>query len=245
MPKPSLGAKKRDYTPDPSPRPASLFLLGDLLPFLAGLGEGDGNGLFSALYLAALSGVAALLLFRACSGAFRVRLPCLQFANISVFFSWPCAPPLTSPSRRAVAPNPERRVPPSIARTRAPLHGRFLDPRRARSCARPRLAGRPGADLLLPGKARRVVQIPDDASVLEMQLRREIELDRHAAETSDSAGGSEGASSRTEMMPLARPRDQEPGASWPGLPLSPPRLLAAVGLGVGLGKLRAEQEYLR
>ena len=25
----------------------------------------------------------------------------------------------------------------------------------------------PGADLLLPGKARRVVQIPDDASVLE------------------------------------------------------------------------------
>ena len=74
--------------------------------------------------------------------------------------------------------------------------------------ARPRLAG-PPADLLLPGKARRVVQIPDDVSVLEMQLRREIELDRHAAETSDSAGGSEGASSRTEMLPLARPRDQE------------------------------------
>jgi hypothetical protein len=58
-----------------------------------------------------------------------------------------------------------------------------------------------------------------------MQLRREIELDRHAAETSDSAGGSEGASSRTEMMPLARPGDQEPGVSRPGLPLSPPACL--------------------
>ena len=57
----------------------------------------------------------------------------------------------------------------------------------------------PRADLLLPGKARRVFQIPDDASILQMQLRREIELDRHAAETSDSAGGSEGASSRTEI----------------------------------------------
>ena len=28
----------------------------------------------------------------------------------------------------------------------------------------------PRAHLLLPGKARRVVQIPDDASILEMQL---------------------------------------------------------------------------
>src|SRR3954462_6973186 len=49
------------------------------------------------------------------------------------------------------------------------------------------------ANLLLPSKARRVFEIPDDASILEMQLRREIELNQHVAETSDVGGGSERA----------------------------------------------------
>ena len=38
-------------------------------------------------------------------------------------------------------------------------------------------------------KARRVFEIPDDASILAMQLRREIELNQHDAETSDIARG--------------------------------------------------------
>src|SRR4051812_26963739 len=49
------------------------------------------------------------------------------------------------------------------------------------------------ANLLLPSKARRVFEIPDDASILEMQLRREIELNQHVAETFDVGGGSERA----------------------------------------------------
>lgn len=36
-------------------------------------------------------------------------------------------------------------------------------------------------------------EIPDDAPILEMQFRREIELNQHVAETSDIAGGSERA----------------------------------------------------
>jgi hypothetical protein len=36
----------------------------------------------------------------------------------------------------------------------------------------------PRANLLLPSKARRVFEIPDDASILEMQLRREINSPR-------------------------------------------------------------------
>jgi hypothetical protein len=80
----------------------------------------------------------------------------------------------------------------------------------------------PRADLLLPGKARRVFQIPDDASILEMQLRGEIELNQHAAETSDIVGGSMGTSSTTGMMPFARPRDQQPSVSCPSFLLSPP-----------------------
>ena len=51
----------------------------------------------------------------------------------------------------------------------------------------------PRANLLLPSKARRVFEIPDDAPILEMQFRREIELNQHVAETSDIAGGSERA----------------------------------------------------
>ena len=49
----------------------------------------------------------------------------------------------------------------------------------------------PRANLLLPSKARRFFEIPDDAPILEMQFRREIELNQHIAETSDIAGGSE------------------------------------------------------
>ena len=47
----------------------------------------------------------------------------------------------------------------------------------------------PRANLLLSSKARRVFEIPDDASILAMQLRREIELNQHDAETSDIARG--------------------------------------------------------
>lgn len=39
------------------------------------------------------------------------------------------------------------------------------------------------SSFLLARKARRVVEVADDPSVLEMQLRREIKLYRHAAET--------------------------------------------------------------
>ena len=62
----------------------------------------------------------------------------------------------------------------------------------------------PRADLLLPGKARRVVQVPDDASILQVQFRGEIELDRHAAKTPDIAGGSEGASDAARAAPAIR-----------------------------------------
>ena len=102
----------------------------------------------------------------------------------------------------------------------------------------------PGADLLLPGKARRVVQIPDDASVLEMQLRREITRSacrgnvlqcrwfrgRKFKDRDDAASAAPRSGTRRELA---------------GFAAQSPRLLAAVGLGVGLGKLRAEQEYLR
>jgi hypothetical protein len=39
------------------------------------------------------------------------------------------------------------------------------------------------SSLLLASKARRVVEVADDAPILEMQLRCEIKLSRHAAET--------------------------------------------------------------
>src|SRR5215471_15397873 len=39
------------------------------------------------------------------------------------------------------------------------------------------------SNLLLARKAHRVVKVADDPPILEMQLRREIKLNRHAAET--------------------------------------------------------------
>jgi hypothetical protein len=45
------------------------------------------------------------------------------------------------------------------------------------------------SSLLLARKARRVVEVADDPPVLEMQLRREIKLNRHAAETPARARG--------------------------------------------------------
>ena len=67
----------------------------------------------------------------------------------------------------------------------------------------------PRANLLLPSKARRVFEIPDDAPILEMQFRREIELNQHVAETSD-------------IVP-AVPREQENRRGQRGLPqYSPP-----------------------
>ena len=46
------------------------------------------------------------------------------------------------------------------------------------------------SSLLLARKARRVVEVADDPPILEMQLRREIKLNRPAAETSGYARGS-------------------------------------------------------
>jgi hypothetical protein len=40
-----------------------------------------------------------------------------------------------------------------------------------------------GSNLLFASKTRSVRKIADDASILEMQLRREIELDRHTTKT--------------------------------------------------------------
>jgi hypothetical protein len=45
------------------------------------------------------------------------------------------------------------------------------------------------SSLLLARKARRVVEVADDPPVLEMQLRRKIKLNRHAAETPARARG--------------------------------------------------------
>jgi hypothetical protein len=39
------------------------------------------------------------------------------------------------------------------------------------------------SSLLFARKARRIVEVADNPPILEMQLRREIKLDRHAAET--------------------------------------------------------------
>ena len=44
-------------------------------------------------------------------------------------------------------------------------------------------------NLLLASKASRVVEVADDAPILEMQLRREIKLGRHISETSSGAQG--------------------------------------------------------
>src|SRR5262249_21220697 len=48
----------------------------------------------------------------------------------------------------------------------------------------------PRSSLLLARKAHRVVEVADDPTILEMQLRREIKRSRHAAETSGRARGS-------------------------------------------------------
>jgi hypothetical protein len=48
------------------------------------------------------------------------------------------------------------------------------------------------SSLLLARKARGIVEVADDPPILEMQLRREIKLNRHAAETPRCAGGSPG-----------------------------------------------------
>ena len=44
-------------------------------------------------------------------------------------------------------------------------------------------------NLLLAGKARRVVEVADDAPIFEKQLRREIKLGRHTSETPSGADG--------------------------------------------------------
>jgi len=44
-------------------------------------------------------------------------------------------------------------------------------------------------NLLLASKASRVVEVADDAPILEMQLRREIKLGRHISEMSSGAQG--------------------------------------------------------
>jgi hypothetical protein len=49
-----------------------------------------------------------------------------------------------------------------------------------------------GSGLLLARKALRVFEMADDPTVPEMQLRREMELDRHAAETAGCGKGSGG-----------------------------------------------------
>src|SRR5262249_4606823 len=46
------------------------------------------------------------------------------------------------------------------------------------------------ASLLVTRKARRIVEIADDPHIFEMQLRRELKLNRHARETPGCAGGS-------------------------------------------------------
>src|SRR5215471_9890116 len=48
----------------------------------------------------------------------------------------------------------------------------------------------PRSNLLLARKARGVVEVADDPAILEMQFRREIKLNRHAAETPGCARGS-------------------------------------------------------
>src|SRR4051812_32987790 len=45
-------------------------------------------------------------------------------------------------------------------------------------------------NLLFTSKASRVVEVADDASIFEMQLRREIKLGRHTSETSSVSRGS-------------------------------------------------------
>ena len=46
------------------------------------------------------------------------------------------------------------------------------------------------SSLLLARKVRRIVEVADDPTILEMQFRREIKLNRHAAETPGRARGS-------------------------------------------------------
>ena len=46
------------------------------------------------------------------------------------------------------------------------------------------------SNLLLASEARRVLEVADDAPILQMQLGREIELDGHMVETSGCAGRS-------------------------------------------------------
>src|SRR5262249_50296018 len=46
------------------------------------------------------------------------------------------------------------------------------------------------SSLLFARKAHRVVEVADDPAILEMQLRREIKLNRHAAETPGCTRGS-------------------------------------------------------
>jgi hypothetical protein len=46
------------------------------------------------------------------------------------------------------------------------------------------------SNLLLASEARRVLEVADDAPILQMQVGREIELDGHMVETSGCAGRS-------------------------------------------------------
>ena len=62
-------------------------------------------------------------------------------------------------------------------------------------------------NLLLASKASRVVEVADDAPILEMQLRREIKLGRHTAETSSAASGSGPLRTRCCHHYCGNPRD--------------------------------------
>jgi hypothetical protein len=61
------------------------------------------------------------------------------------------------------------------------------------------------SNLLLASEAHRVVKIADNAPILEMQLRREIKLGRHTAETSNCASGSDERLDHPNTSPM-RPR---------------------------------------
>ena len=65
----------------------------------------------------------------------------------------------------------------------------------------------PRSNLLFTSKTRSVVEIADDASILEMQLRREVKLGRHTAETSSAASGSDPLRTRCCHYYYGNPRD--------------------------------------
>ena len=76
----------------------------------------------------------------------------------------------------------------------------------------------PRSNLLFTSKTRSVVEIADDASILEMQLRREIELNRHTAKTSRVAPRFQ----RVNRHPPERYRSWPQDFRWPTI-CQPPR----------------------